>query len=92
MTCMYGRTTKDVAATLQHMQEEARTVCRNNQGQMAKQMATWMAQDRRFDGVPDKERLARDAMDARSHGRVLDLTPRMTSGANSTPGYISRNV
>lgn len=79
---MWGKTTDDIAETLMQMQTEAQTVCRFNQTEMAKTMARWMGQDRRFDGVPDKEALARDAMDAQAHGRVLDITPRFRIDGN----------
>lgn len=72
---MFGRTTTDIAATLQAMQDRARVECKHNQTAMAQKMAQWMSDDRRFDSIPDKVKLAREAMDARSHGRRLDLTP-----------------
>jgi hypothetical protein len=73
---MYGKSTEDIAQVLTSMQEEARIVCRYNQTEMAQQMAEWMANDRRFDGIKDKHALAVDVMDARQHGRQIDLTPR----------------
>jgi hypothetical protein len=86
---MFGRTTNDIAATLMSMHDAARVECKHDQYAMARQMAQWMADDRRFDSVPDKEALAREAMDCRSHGRTLDLSGRMQSGATgaAVPGY-----
>jgi hypothetical protein len=77
---MFGRNTDDIARTLTQMQNQARIECRHNQTAMAKQMAAWMADDRRFDSIENKEAFALDAMDARSHGRELDLTQRVTLG------------
>jgi hypothetical protein len=74
---MFGKTTDDIAQTLMHMQDEARTACRHDQYAMVKRMAEWMAQDRRFDSIPDKQALAREAVDCRSHGRELDLSGRL---------------
>ena len=89
---MFGRTTNDISETLMRMHDEARIVCKHNQTAMATKMAGWMAEDRRFDNIPDKARLARDAMDARAHGRVLNLVEPVTSGANSHVGYVVRQV
>ena len=89
---MFGRTTNDIATTLMQMQDEARTVCRHNQGAMVKQMASWMADDRRFDSIADKEALAREAMDARSHGRTLNLTKPYKPNTSGPVGYTSRQV
>jgi hypothetical protein len=36
---------------------------------MVKRMAEWMQNDRRFDNIMDKQSLAREAMDCRSHGK-----------------------
>ena len=85
---MYGRTTNDIAETLMRMHDEARVQCRFDQNQIADRMAQWMAQDRRFDGIRDKLRLANEAMDARSHGRELDLSARLRidpEGATTAP-------
>ena len=73
---MFGRNTDDIARTLSLMLEQARSECRYDQGAMTRQVAEWMSQDRRFDSVPDKRKLAADALDAQQHGRQLDLTPR----------------
>jgi hypothetical protein len=89
---MFGRNTDHIAATLMAMHDAARIECRHNQGEMAKRMAEWMADDRRFDSIPDKVKLAFEAMDCRSHGRQLDLTRRMTSGATAPAGYVMRSV
>jgi hypothetical protein len=89
---MFGRTTDDLAQTLMHMQDEARISCKHDQYAMVKAMAEMMRNDRRLDSISDKEALAREAMQCRQSGRQLDLTPRLKSGATSTPGYISRNV
>ncbi len=89
---MFGRSTNDISEVLMRMQDEARVVCKHNQSQMARQMAEWMSNDRRFDNIPDKHRLARDAMDARSHGRVLDMTPQQQSNANTYFGHIVRQA
>ncbi|MCP3382857.1 hypothetical protein NLM31_21045 [Bradyrhizobium sp. CCGUVB4N] len=71
---MFGRTTNDLSETLMKMQDEARIACKHNQTEMARKMAAWMKEDRRFDSIPDKVKLAKEAMDARSRGRVLNLT------------------
>jgi hypothetical protein len=89
---MYSKSTDDIAQTLMHMQERARIDCKFDQYAMARRMAEFMANDRRFDGIANKEAFAREAMDARSHGRQLDLTERVGSGANTTSGYIMRKV
>jgi hypothetical protein len=89
---MFGNTTDHMAEVLMRMQDEARVVCKHNQSMMAQQMARWMGQDRRFDSVRDKVALAREAMDCRSHGRTLDLSPRQRSNANSTIGTVVRLV
>jgi hypothetical protein len=78
---MFGRTTDDIARTLTQMIEEARVACRHNQNEMARTIGGWLGQDRRFDGVGDKVSFAADAMDAKSHGRQIDLTEqRVTVG------------
>jgi hypothetical protein len=89
---VFGKTTDDIAQTLMHMQDEARITCKHDQYAMVRAMAEMMSNDRRFDSIPDKQALAREAMDCRSHGRQLDLTGRMTSGANAPVGYVSRSV
>jgi len=89
---MFGRTTDQLAATLMAFQDQARIECRHDQYKMPRKMAEYMAQDRRFDSIADKEQLAREAIDARLHGRELDLTKRIGSNANTTSGYIVRNV
>jgi hypothetical protein len=73
---MFGRTTDDIAATLTRMHDQAREQCKYNQPAMARQMAEWLATDRRFDGIKNKEQFAFEVMDARQHGREIDLTPR----------------
>jgi hypothetical protein len=85
---MFGRTTTDIEQTLTRMIEEARAVCHHDQYQMPVLMAKWMSEDRRFDGIPDKQKLAAEAMDAKSHGRELDLSARLridTQGAAGAP-------
>jgi hypothetical protein len=85
---MFGKTTDDIAATLMAMHDRARIECRHNQYAMAEKMASWMAQDRRFDSVTNKIGLANDAMDARSHGRELNLSGQLrvdTAGAATAP-------
>jgi hypothetical protein len=79
---MFGRTTNDIGRTLDAMIDEAKVVCRYDQAAIAKQVARYMGADRRFDSVTDKEKLARDAYDARVHGRTLDLTPRVVLDSN----------
>ena len=89
---MFGKTTNDISETLMKMHDEARIDCKHNQAAIAQRMAEWMGSDRRFDSFPDKVKLARDAMDARTHGRVLNLTEPVRSGANSYVGYTVRQV
>ena len=89
---MFGRNTDHLAETLTRMHDEARLECKFNHAAMARKMAEWMAQDRRFDGIADKEKLAAEVFECRRSGRQLDLTPRLKSGATSTPGYVSRNI
>ncbi|WP_426418476.1 hypothetical protein [Bradyrhizobium genosp. A] len=89
---MFGRTTNDISETLMKMHDEARIVCKHNQTEIARRMAEWMTEDRRFDFIPDKTKLAREAMDARAHGRVLNLTEPVRSNANSCVGYVVRQV
>ncbi len=89
---MFGKTTDDISEVLMRMQDEARIACRHDQRAMALKMADWMANDRRFDGIRDKAAFAREAMDARSHGRMIDLTTRERSNATGPVGYVSRNV
>jgi hypothetical protein len=88
---MFEKNTKDLARTINLMQDEARLKCRHDQPAMARQMAQWMASDRRFDSIGDKEQLAREAMDARLHGRALNLTEPVTIASGAT-GYIVRSV
>ena len=85
---MFGNTTNDISATLMAMHDRARLECNYNQYAIAPKMASWMNNDRRFDAFPDKLRLANEAMDARSHGRELDLSGRLridTAGAQTSP-------
>ncbi len=89
---MFGRDTEAISALLTRMHDQAREQCRYNQPLMAKTMAQWMADDRRFDSIADKERFANEVMDCRQHGRQLDLTQRMGSGANAPVGYVHRRV
>ena len=89
---MFGKTTKDIAATLQAMHDQARVECRHNQGAIVTKMAEWIALDRRFDSIPNKTKLAREAIDARMHGRQLNLTEPQLSGANSYLGHVVRQV
>ena len=70
---MFRKNTADISATLMKMHDQARVVCNHNHTQMARQMAEWMAQDRRFDHIQDKVAFAADAMDARSHGRTINV-------------------
>jgi hypothetical protein len=79
---MFGRTTEDVAATLTRMHNQAREECRYNQPEIARRMAEWMQTDRRFDSIKDKEAFAYEVMDARQHGREIDLTPRFIIDRN----------
>lgn len=88
---MFGRTTNDLSEFLMRAEDEARVRCRHDREAMARTMASWLEQDRRFDGM-DRLKLAKEAMDARSHGRILNLTEPVTSGAMSMPGYAVRNV
>ncbi len=89
---MFGKTSNDISATLMAMHDQARVACKHNQTAIAQRMAEWMSQDRRFDEFKDKQKLARNAMDARSHGRVLDLVEPVRSNANSPVGYVVRQV
>jgi hypothetical protein len=89
---MFGRKTSDIEQTLMAMHDQARVECKFNQYAMAKQIAAWLSEDRRFDAIRDKERFAADMMDARRSGRELDLTKRMGTGATGPVGYISRSV
>jgi hypothetical protein len=74
---MYGKTSVDVARTLNQMIDEARVQCRYNQDAIVTKVAEFVRQDRRFDSIADPAALAREALDCRKHGRVLDLTPRL---------------
>ena len=70
---MFGRTDRDIVRTLSAMQDRAMVECRYNQTAAIKLMGEWMRDDRRFDEYPDKEKVAREQIDARAHGRVPNL-------------------
>jgi hypothetical protein len=89
---MFGPTSRDVEQWLMMAHDAARTECKFNQYEMARKMAVWIGQDRRFDGIKEKQAFAREVMDCRRSGRELDLTKRMGTGATGPAGYISRNV
>jgi hypothetical protein len=89
---MFGRRTNDIEQTLMAMHDQARVVCKHDQYAMAKQIATWLRDDRRFDSIKEKEQFAAEMMDCRRSGRELDLTRRLGSGATSSPGYVVRSV
>jgi hypothetical protein len=71
---MFDKSDEDLSKTLNQMQDAAYRKCNCNQTAMIDKMASWLAQDRRFDAFADKKALAREALDARSHGRYLDLS------------------
>jgi hypothetical protein len=89
---MFGRKTSDIEQVLTAMHDQARVVCKHNQYAMAKQIAEWLRDDRRFDSIKNKEAFAAEAMDCRRSGRELDLTKRLrldpTGG--QTAGITSR--
>jgi hypothetical protein len=89
---MFNANTKDAARTLDQMIAQAREECRFNTGAMAEKIGGWLSQDRRFDHIPDKVALAREAMDARSHGRTLNLTDPYRPSATGQFGVIHRRV
>jgi hypothetical protein len=74
---MFRNTPDDIAATLTNMVDTSHIVCRHNQAEMIKMMGEWIANDRRFDQVRDKQALAADILDAKSHGRLLRIEARM---------------
>jgi hypothetical protein len=89
---MFGRRSTDIELTLTAMLDQARVECRSDQYAMVRKVGEWLREDRRFDSIADKEGLAKEALSCRQSGRTLDLSPRLKSGATSSPGYISRNV
>jgi hypothetical protein len=62
----------DIISTLTLMKRRATEDCRFNEPAAIQKAATWIAQDRRFDGR-DPVVVARDAFDALSHGRRFNL-------------------
>lgn len=89
---MFGNDTKNAARAIDQMIIQARGECRYNQTAMAEKIAGWLSQDRRFDHVPDKLKLAREAMDARAHGRILNLSEPERPQGSGQFGIVHRRV
>jgi hypothetical protein len=89
---MFGTKTTDVERWLTAARDQARTECRFNQDEIAKKMGQWIGQDRRFDGIRDKEAFAREVMSCRQSGKELDLSKRLRidTVGGQTAGITSR--
>lgn len=70
---MFTKSKGDIARTMDTMCELARPAVNYDQSKAAQQVAEWMSNDRRFDHVPDKLAAAKSYMDARAHGRAINI-------------------
>jgi hypothetical protein len=70
---MFGKSRRDIEATLTQMIKDARTECKHDQYAMVRQIGEWIANDRRFDKVRDKQGFASEAMKSRSNGGHLRI-------------------
>jgi hypothetical protein len=70
---MFNKTDNDITRTLTLMIDRSIDECKYNQDAAKRLTAKWIAQDRRFDGY-DPNAVAREAFDAKTHGRRMELT------------------
>jgi hypothetical protein len=73
---MYTKSQPDLTATLGNMIYHAKQVCNYDENAAIRQVAAWVAQDRRFDKIGGMTAIevAREAFDARQAGRELRLS------------------
>lgn len=69
---MFGNDERDKKNALLLMQREAMELCRFNETQAIQRTASWIANDRRFDGV-NSETLAKEVFNAARSGRSIRL-------------------
>ena len=82
---MFDRDKKDLAATLNWMESQARERTQFNQPEARKKMAEFLANDRRFDGY-DPAKLIDRVHQCKSYGAVLDLEdPALLKGGSPRP-------
>jgi hypothetical protein len=79
---MFNKTDNDLTRTLVMMIDRSIDECRSNQTEAVKKTAQWIAQDRRFDSY-DPHAVAREAFDAKLHGRRMELNKPLR--LNTTP-------
>jgi hypothetical protein len=89
---MFSNKSTDVEQWLMAAHDAVRVECRFDQRAMARKMAEYLGQDRRFDGIADKEKFATEVFECRRSGRELDLSKRMRidSAGGQTAGIIGR--
>lgn len=81
---MFTNKKEDLTQTLGLMINKSMEECRFNQSAAVEKVAQWVSQDRRFDNY-DPGYVAREAFDARSHGRSLQLDkPYQTNSGAGT--------
>src|SRR5256885_2244781 len=77
---VFGNDEREMAATLSRMETKAREQSNFNQNEARQSMASWVANDRRFDGY-DPQRLVDRVQHCKSNGAQLDLTdPQLLRG------------
>jgi hypothetical protein len=69
---MFNKTPRDLVRTLDMMRDRSIEECRYNETAAIKQTAQWLKNDRRYDGY-DADALAKEAFDAKNHGRQMNL-------------------
>jgi hypothetical protein len=82
---MFNKSHNDIVRTLGTMIRSATEECRFNEPAAIEKVAEWVKQDRRFDQY-DPRYVAREAFDAKNHGRTLQLDRpyKTNSGAGTS--------
>ena len=80
---MFTKSDNDIAMTLQMMINRSIDECRFDQYAAVKKTAEWIRQDRRFDNFGmDADAIAKEAFDAKSHGRQMHIGTRSIQGSD----------